>query len=61
LLQLYYLNIYPHDAFFLISGLERFFPYEKVTRDGKKIVESAYQELTNEIDRLIGNPSLHEA
>jgi len=49
-------NIFPYDAFNLISGIERFFPHHKITGNGKKLVKPVYQELKNKIDVLIGNP-----
>ena len=49
-------NIYPHDVFSLVSGIERFFPSVKMTADGRKLVKPVFQELIHSIDVLIANP-----
>jgi type I restriction-modification system DNA methylase subunit len=50
-------NIYPVDAFALISGLPRFTPHDQMTANGSKTVSPVFSPTQNyRFDVLLGNP-----
>ena len=50
-------NIYPVDAFALISGLSRFLPHDQMTADGLKTISPIFSPINNyRVDVLLGNP-----
>ena len=50
-------NIYPADAFALISGLTRFMPHDQLTANGTKTVSPIFSPIQDyRVDILLGNP-----